>query len=722
MEGFGNMTVNHAVTSTADSNTAPAPSDHEITIQNCNSIDEAHITLRRHALNIKYGPNGTGKSTIARALVLSHDGPDALRDLLPFKHRTGDSEIRPSVAGAEWITSTLVFDENYVSQFVFQPDEVVKNSFEIFVKTDEYIAGVQELERIFENLKGIFVENQQLDDVIASLTELRNAFSSTKSGAIAKTSKGFKALSVGGRLTNIPKPLIGYKEFLQSPDPAGWITWQAKGREYLNLSDNCPFCARIDVDREIATAVSNQYESAAVRNMSALRLTVDKLASFFVPRKLEQLRAIMASLTPPSPEEGQFLVSLGGQIETLLAKFIALRRLSFESLRDEPDLDTALSALKIDLSLLDAIDSEQTRKLVAVFNDELDEVAKQINAIKRRVGVQKKEIARSIQQNQTEINDYLRSAGYQYKVRIESTGEAYRMILEHRDSPGHLESAGSHLSYGERNAFALVLFMHEVRSKTPDLVILDDPISSFDKTKKFAILHRLFHGKGSLRGFTTLLLTHDIEPAIDMIRTGTSGQFTAARPTVHFLRSRGGHVDESRIEPADIMTFSEVCDENIGSSTDTVIKCIYLRRRYDVHGNRSSAYDVLSSLLHCRDAPSRKGGPGELLPLNEKERAAANEEIRKDIPEFDYANVLAEMRDRERLRAKFEAAKGGYEKVQLFRIAYQLDPQSANGDPAFQKFVNESYHIENEYVMQLNPRKFDTVPQHVVDACKEIFS
>ena len=108
---------------------------------------------------------------------------------------------------------------------------------------------------------------------------------------------------------------------------------------------------------------------------------------------------------------------------------------------------------------------------------------------------------------------------------------------------------GRHLSFGERNAFALVLFMHQVRRDRPDLVVLDDPVSSFDKTKKFAILHKLFHGKHSLRGFTTLLLTHDIEPAIDIVRTATSGQFQAADPAVHFLQSREGHVEEKPIKP-----------------------------------------------------------------------------------------------------------------------------------------------------------------------------
>lgn len=698
----------------------PQPSDYAITISDCNSITEARIALRRGALNIKYGPNGLGKSTIAHALVLNSQGEDALSDLLPFKYRDGKSDTAPAVVGADEIKNVLVFDENYVSQFVFQPDEVVKNSFEIFIKTPEYQAGIEELEGIFEGLKKVFVENEALDAAISSFTELRNAFTVTKSGGIAKTSKGFKALGVGGKLAAIPFPLKGFENFLHSDDPAGWLSWQAKGKSYLPLSEHCPFCSIANVDKEAAAHVSEEYESAAVKNMAALRLVIEKLAGFFAPERLVQLRKIMTSLDELSPEEDLFLATLKGQVETLLDKFTALKGLSFIALREVPDVDKALQGLKIDLELLDALNSEDAQRVVGMMNDELDQVAQQINEIKKRVGIQKTEVAKSIERNQDEINEYLRSAGYRYAVRIEPRGDSYRMIVEHQDAPGHLEDAGSHLSFGERNAFALVLFMHQVRRDAPDLVVLDDPVSSFDKTKKFAILHKLFHGKQSLRDFTTLLLTHDIEPAIDIVRTATSGQFQAATPAVHFLRSRDGRVEEKQIVPADIMTFSQVCDENVASSADPVIKCIYLRRRYEVHGEYGAEYDVLSSLLHVRDEPSSKGEKGEFVALEEDELMQAVVEIRKVIDNFDYEALLAQLKDREILKAKFEDTDVGYEKIQIFRIASALDPDGPGGDAAFKKFVNESYHIENEYVMQLNPREFDAVPEHVVQACADL--
>ena len=695
--------------------------DYAISVKNCNSIDDARISLRRSALNIKFGPNGIGKSTIARALVSHSRGDGSLTELLPFKYRSDGDHPGPTVEGADDIQKVLVFDESYVSQFVFQRDEVLKNSFEIFINTDEYKQGLDEIQSMFQQLKGTFSQ-AEFEEAVADFTDLRDAFGVTNSGGIAKTSRGFKALGMGGKLKNIPEPLKGYEGFLQSDNPAGWITWQAKGKEFLNLSDNCPFCSTSSVDKETAKKVSEEYESAAVKNMTAIRSVIDRLGGYFEPSYLVRLNALTTSIVDLSPEGSQFLAGLRGQIEIFLSKLTSLRGLSFHALQDADDIDYVLRSLKIDLSLLDGLNSEGTRLVVDLINEKIDEVAAQINEIRRRIGVQKTRIARLIKENQDGINDFLSSAGYQYSVLIELNGESYRMILQHNDSPGHLETASQHLSYGEKNAFALVLFMHHVRWDKPDLVVLDDPVSSFDKTKKFAILHQLFHGKESIRGFTSLLLTHDIEPAIDIVRTATSQQFSAARPVVHFLSGRSGVVSEKPIEGSDISTFSEICDSNIESSTDDAIKCIYLRRRFEVHGNRGLEYDLLSSLLHLREVPARKGEEGNLLPLDAEEVAAATRIIETYIPDFDYSRIVGELRNPVALRLKFETTSVGYEKLQLFRILSELDPDGMKSESSIKKFVNESFHIENEYVMQLNPREFDTVPQYVIEACSALVS
>lgn len=698
--------------------------DFRVTIQNCNSISQAQITLRRSALNIKYGANGIGKSTIARSLALGSGEEGALDELIPFKYRNGNSEISPKVSGADSINEVLVFDDKYVSQFVFQRDEVLKDSFEIFINTPEYKAGNEKIESLFQALKETFTNQDKFDDALTAFTDLHGAFTVTKTGAISKSSRGFKAIGtgLGGKLKNIPEPLQGYKEFLHSDNPAGWITWQSKGKAYLELSENCPFCSVSDLNKDTVQNVSKEYESAAVKNFSALRDVIGRLGIYFEASHRQQLEIITTSITELSPEQIVFIKGLREQIETFLGKLTALKSLSFGTLRDETNVDAVLRELKIELSLLRALDSEATAAVVELINSKLDEVFVRVNEVRAHIGKQKAKVAKLIRDNQNEINQFLRSAGYRYMVRIEPDANSYRMIVEHEDAAGHLDSAANHLSYGEKNAFALVLFMHHVRQQQPDLVVLDDPVSSFDKTKKFAILHQLFHGKNSIREFTTLFLTHDIEPAIDMVLNPTSNQFIMAKPLVHFLRSEEGQVTEQPIEKAHISTFSKVCEDNIASSADEVIRCIYLRRLYEVHGDRGDEYDVLSSLLHLREIADRKDEDGKRVPLSQDKFDAAMATIRESIPGLDYGLLVNELRDPNKLKAKFDATKVGYEKVQIFRILLAIDGVEHQGDSAFKKFVNESYHIENEYVMQLNPREFDTVPEHVIKACQDFFN
>lgn len=699
-----------------------ATDDLSVEIRDCNSISIANITLRRAALNIKYGPNGVGKSTIANALKLRADGPDALAVLLPFKHRGVEGAPSPSVLGADSIEKILVFNDEYVSQFVFRPDEVLKDSFEVFINTEEYRQGLSQIESLFQVLKDTFTQEEQFGATLSAFTALHDAFAVTKSGAIAKTSRVYKAIGMGSKLANVPKPLQGYKQFLDSKDPAEWITWQSKGKQFLDLSENCPFCSGTDVNKETARQVSEVYESAAMKHLSALRLVIDELGDYFEKSKLERLRGLLRSVDELSPEEGTFLANLRTQVETFLGKLTALRALSFHTLRDTDTkvVGEVLLNLKVDLPFLDALNSEKTASVVGLINDKLDEVAKRIDELRAEIGKQKGRVAALIKDNQNAVNDFLRSAGYRYRVKIEQTDTSYRMIVEHEDFTGHLEAANRHLSYGEKNAFALVLFMHHVRRIQPDLVVLDDPVSSFDKTKKFAILHQLFHGSSSIREFTTLLLTHDIEPAIDVVLNPTSGQFDIMQPIAHFLRGSAGTLQEQQIERRHISTFSQVCKDNIKASSDDVIKSIYLRRLYEVHGELGVEYDILSSLFHVRDTVSSKNQDGELTALPEDVVTVGLEKIRGWIPGFDYYTLVQGLKNPAVVKAKFDATEVGYEKVQIFRTLLAGATQAKLNDVAFQKFVNESYHIENEYVMQLNPREFDAVPEHVVSKCKSI--
>ncbi|GAA3587262.1 AAA family ATPase [Klugiella xanthotipulae] len=705
-----------------DKSLATTDSVHDISLENCNSIDRGRIQLFKGKLNVKYGPNGTGKSTIARVLDSRTKGEKELEQYTPFKHKDDAKGARPSVLGADDIKSALVFDEDYVSAFVFQPTEVLKDSFEVFINTEEYRQGLADIAKLFESLKDTFSQDPHLEEAIAGFTRLRDVFGVTKAGAISKTSSGFKALSMVGKLHKIPNELQGFQGFLEGADPGGWISWQSKGKAFLDHSDNCPFCSVPNLNRAVAERVSTEYESAAVKNLNAIRSVVDQLGDYVEPSNLAQLQEITTVIDGLTPEQLTFLSTIQAHITTLLAKLTEVRDVSFFAFQEDRNIKEKLAKLKIDLPLLSTLASPKTKEVTDAINTKLDEVAEKIAEVAVTVDRQKGRVKKLVESNQESINDFLRSAGYKYSVRIIPDGDTFKMILEHQDSAGHLGKAGQHLSYGEKNAFALVLFMHQVKQIKPDLVILDDPVSSFDKTKKFAILHKLFHNDDGIRQFTTLFLTHDIEPVIDMLVSGPLRKGMGDQAVAHFLRSFDGVLEENRILRDDVKTFAQICDRNISEASDIAIKCIYLRRRLEVSGDYGLGYQLLSSLLHLREVPTRQELDGRQIDLTPDQIHESTELVRSclNLPEFDYSSTVADLRAEGDLIARFDAASAGYEKVQLFRIFSELPSVQVKASSPFQKFVNESFHIENEYLMQLDPRKFDAVPEHIVKECEAL--
>ena len=692
-----------------------------IEIENCNSIESTSITIVKETLNIKYGSNGLGKSTIARAIIAAVANDGSLQNLKPFKYRGIADQFEPVVRGVENIGSVLVFDDSYVSQFAFQRDEVLKNSFDIFIKTETFKVAMQEIEGLLAGIKSAFDGNVILASTIADLKEVRDAFGVTKSGALSKSSKGYKAFGSGNKIENIPPQLKPFEAFLKSEQPASWISWQAKGNSFLELSDNCPYCASDLHDqekKETAKQVAKEYDSKAVEHLNALQAIINRLGKYFEHSCCEKLEKITKSKIGLSLEETNFLSNLRGDVETLITKLERLRSISFFALRDVDKIEDEIAKLKIDLSLLAKLNSADTKAVVDPVNEKLQELISRVGELKGKINKHKSQIEKSIVENQNSINGFLKSAGYKYSVVIKAEVDSYKMKLVHRDFNEHIESAAQHLSYGEKNAFALVLFMHQVLSENPDLAVLDDPVSSFDKTKKFAILNELFRGKTSLRNTTVLMLTHDIEPAIDVIRS-LKGRFQAAKPSAYFLASNGGSIQEVEIKATDIQTFAQICFENINSLSDEVIKCIYLRRHFEILNDIGVEYNYLANLLHARPVAIFKTVSGD-TPMTSEEINAAVSGIRALIPDFDYSAVLTIINNKSEMKRRFQEATVGYDKLQLFRIYNEVHHPVYDGDDVLQKFVNESFHIENEYVMQLNPHKFDNVPEYIIKECERL--
>jgi ABC-type multidrug transport system ATPase subunit len=695
----------------------------QIEVKNCNNIDTGVISLEVQKLNIKFAPNGTGKSTIARAVLLGLKGDqNLLSELMPFKLRKENPEKkRPEVKVTEELKNIMCFNEEYVSQFVFKPNELVSNSFDILIRTDAYKQREQEIEVLVRNIKQLFFNNPELETLIANLKEMGDAFKLSKTG-LSKLSTGMKGLSAGNKIQHIPAGLESYTPFIQCQNSVGWIDWQTKGNEFAELSDNCPFCTSHAADKkDQIKKVGLEYDKNTIKNLLGIIAVVEKLGDYFSDEAKGKLKVITGLKDGIEKEHEAFLVTLKMQVDNFTEKLEKLRTLSAFQFKDGEKVADILPAYKLDLQFFSELKSNKMQDAITPINASIDTVIEQAGQLQGKINQQRIEMKKAVERHQKSINEFLEYAGYRYAVEIVGEGEQAQLKLRHIDHEEHLSGGNQHLSFGERNAFAIVLFMYECLSKKPDLIILDDPISSFDKNKKYAILEMLFRrdADSCLKSKTVLMLTHDVEPIIDTIRSlekKFSNQTSSA-----FLKLAAGQICESVIGKDDIQTFSQICKNAVVSKKHDVIKLIYMRRQYEIADNKGDAYQVLSNVFHKRKCPIDSREPRGLddsYPKMEPAKFTKGcTEVSNQLNSFSYSDVLSQINDISTLKFLYGTSGNGYEKLQVFRLL-GLDV----GNSVIQKFINESYHIENEFICQLDPAKFDTIPEYVIAECDKLLT
>lgn len=678
-----------------------------VEIKNCNNIDNGSIEIVPNILNIKYAINGTGKTTIAKSIEYTINQKD-LKELKPFKHKDNE-EIIPQVLGSQNIKTISVFNEEYINQYIFLEDEIIKNSFEIFIRNEKYDNGMKEINNLLSNIKETFASDDTIQQLIDNLKNLSECFGKSKNGYSASSTLA-RGLGNGNKIENIPDVLEDYSEYLKSDLNSKWLKWQFAGKDYLEIANKCPYCStdNINSKRDKIETLKKEYDSKLIEHLNKILDVFDKLNIFFNEEINRKIIEISKNINGISPEQKNFLIEVKNQVDVLIQKLETVKNIGYISLKDTDKIIDIIKKYKIDMDYLKYLNSSATNKKVEIINKKIDKVLEKAGILQGEINKQRINISETIKQYDDEINEFLKCAGINYNVKIElDADKIYRMKFRHNDYIEKIDKPKEYLSYGERNAFSLILFMYEALKNKSDLIILDDPISSFDKNKKFAILNMLFRGKNSLNNKTVLLLTHDFEPIIDM-KYVMPDKF---KSKVFFLENNNGFLQEKEITKSDIHTFIEIAEENISQLNENINKLIYIRRLYEIKNNKGLVYHLTSSLFHKREIPIIKE---EHRNMSENEIVLATNEIRAYIPDFDYNVELTKICDKRKMIEIFNHSTNNYEKLQIYRIIKQ---DESNEDSIVKKFINETFHIENDYLFQINPCKYEIIPEYIINKC-----
>lgn len=692
-----------------------------IEIKNCNCIKEANIKIEEGTLNIKYGSNGTGKSTISKAIFLKTHGNDsALQSLQPYG---ADETEKPEVNGVIF-NKVRVFDESYVNSYLFKEKSFLENSFRVFLKSEECEKLAGDIAELLSELQGIFQQNEAIQNIRAFLPKYAEAVKYSD-GEISKKGGVGEFLKGNGAGFDKYDELKGYKSFYDRDmiSVTKWAKWRNDGIKQMH-GEKCPFCAdklKEEIDKE-NKVISKVFKNSALSTANAvLEYLHEAVAKNYINQ--DAISALQEYINSIGKEDSLVseLQSLGTETEYLYKKIekICLFRPMNVTHEQLEDIDNNLNEMYIDKRQINKFYSTE------FICEMVDEVENKINNLKANTGklrglfVQhEKKMEALIGKRKDDINQFFLLAGFPYKFEILPDGEnkAISYLVPSDTEDIKVSDPDTHLSWGEKNAFSLVMFMFEAVSEKADLIVLDDPITSFDKDKKFAVIRRLFDNqKESFRDKTVLMVTHDMQPLIDYVHNDFFKRLGLTTPVkAKYLLNENGTINEYEILGDDLLNTVELTKSITNDvNRSMAVRIVNLRKYIELTKpgfTGSDIYEVLSNIIHGRKNATLSDGK---TVLDEAVKVSGMAEIQSYLGTLSYNDIL-EAVSSEKLFDALESADN-YEKIVTARLLFErydgLLSKLKKKYPAACKFVNETNHIENDYIFQLDPFKYFQIPQ-----------
>lgn len=701
-----------------------------IEIKNCNNVLHGKINIQKKKLNIKYGINGTGKTTLSTAI--QRNGKAELSELQTYL-----SEEPVEVTVSEKLDRIMVFSDEFVNQVVFKEDEVIENSFEVFLKTENYDTKKKQVDLHLENLHKIVRDELNVSKLKALLEQVMQKISLGTTGK-PKKSGTYKSILAKTNIYSVPSELSDYQEFFEDSEiTIPWIDWKRKGDAYDSKS-RCPYCSetinRTEYEKK-KVVFNNTYTKSESQNLKEILSLFESLKEYLVNTEYEKLVKYIKEDTAENIIE-KIISDLLSEIILLSGCLCTIENFGNKhvAIADIANIESEIKKMKIPTDLFSIFGGPVATSIWNPINDAVSKLEVEIGTLKRELGELKAVMQATITASQEDINEFLRTAGISYELSIEAEDENNsRTMLKQcfTEDKSAVSQIRKHLSWGERNAFSLILFMYYAVMQKPDLIILDDPVSSFDSNKKYAILHRLFKNIGrrdvSFENETVLLLTHDFEPVVDF---AVVGKLDENRVHTAYIWNEGGELKEKEINPGSHVKLITTQNASIAATEEVniVARIASLRLLSELNEKRGKwnlVYEIISSLIHGKNIQIKVAND-VYREMPQDEINAGVELIKEYIADFDYAVLRRDVYTVEGIKKIYREETNDYFKLQVFR---ELKEISKGGnlrinpmDEAWYKFIDETYHIENGSLYALDVRAFNVVPSYIMGMVNNIMA
>lgn len=723
-----------------------------ISLRNCRNIVETEtdsICIENNSLNVFYGKNGTGKTSLISALrylAKNDNTPLSALESFDFK-RTGDQSLAPEVKCSRQIKEILVFDEKWIADHCFKKSSIHENAFELYVRNDEIRKLEKQRNRKLSHLKAVLASPEtesfksSLDKLIKKIGRLR------KDGGFRSNAPITTAFENGSPLEPIPGILRSTVKSMKPIEQAKWLT-RHKAAPKINSEETCPYCGTKDSER---TKTCRQYDAnrsnEAVKQWESIASIYSDLEEELARTPKATLNRVIKSTSHPTAQQIEEIVNLVGIADKTRGALSSID----EAINDSKSLEQGVLAKKLNelskvisscpifLKTKNGKETDAGRAISRILSvtRSISQSQSEIDEISRALI---KNVRNTISNHKKEINDFLGQTGFPYQIVFDcnaATSEADILLTPNYSEEYQLTDAGESLSYGEKNALSLVLFMHEALRQPNSLVVLDDPISSFDYDKRYGILYALFSKnssvfKNNLSKKTVLVTTHDLLVLTDLIGIHVAGIGTKTVKGKFLSCNRDGILTAVPLGEDSLTPYTQLLIKHIDSCRNKprifgYVKirqlCELLRKsKKEQQTAYSWSFSLLSDIIHGRSTEEALKQHEWNQPDERKIKMCENliskltgwkvnlwEEIDFYSNCNDYLINIYENND-----------LSSEEKLLIVRLLIERNSRLADNSKTMARFADESCHPGGSYLYQLDGETFDQIPFYVIDWCDSI--
>lgn len=226
----------------------------KITLKNVASIRKGTVQIDEGKINVLYGANGIGKTTLIKVLKEIIEGTfDQNKET--FKPLFNLNAIPEANIDKRNFSNILIFNKDYVDNYLYK-DDLANNSYALIAKTSDLEKQIQSINEILDKAKQA-ANSSILNSLIADFDNVDTAikFKENKKGnakfvvnlssKIGKVCKDCVKKEV--KLTENLSRYSAFKGILN------WIDWVKSGIEIVDKSNEtvCPFCGKNLTDQEL---------------------------------------------------------------------------------------------------------------------------------------------------------------------------------------------------------------------------------------------------------------------------------------------------------------------------------------------------------------------------------------------------------------------------------------------------------------------------------------